>query len=456
MDQSSRQGDNWYEDFLANYDIQIPKPGQLLEGSILSINEEGALIDVGLKRDAIVPANDLAQVGPEIINKLSPGDSVFIYVLTRPSGDRGPLVSLRKGIEHESWERAEKYQDNGLVLDLEVIGHNRGGLIVEFETLRGFLPYSQVPGLRGIRNPRLADKIKDEMLNSTLQVKIIEVVRERNRLIVSAIAVEEEKRNARLEELQKGDIILGTVVNIVDFGIFVDLDGIDGLVHVSELDWKRIKHPSEVIKLGDAINVKVLDVDIERQRVSLSRKALLPSPWEIPGELPESGVCLEGKVVKVINFGAFVELPIGIEGLVHTSQLGYTELENPKDAVKRGETVLVRVLEVDPTRRRISLSMRQVPRELQITWAMEHLGDEILGVDHEVDEEDQIADQESLEDEPTLKMADRASEDTQDTDVETAGDDPSDDPSDDDEEMIAAEDLLPGELDNKSVIPSDS
>lgn len=384
MDRSSQQGDNWYEDFLANYDYQTPQPGQLLEGIILNISEEGALVDVGLKRDAIVPSRDLAQVNPEILNELKSGDTVLVYVLNRPSNDPELLVSLSKGIEHESWEKAENYLKNGMALELEVIGHNRGGLIIEFETLRGFLPYSQVPDLRGIRSPKLADKIKREMLHSTIQMKVIEVVRERNRLIFSATVVEEEKRQKRLQELNKDDIIYGKVVNIVDFGVFVDLDGIDGLVHISELDWKRIKHPSEIIDVGTKIDVKVLDVDINRQRVSLSRKALLPSPWETHEVLPNVGVCLEGQVVKVVNFGAFVELPIGIEGLIHTSQLGYSHLENPKDAVKRGETVLVRVLDVDPTRRRISLSMRQVPREMQISWAMEHIDEEFNKSDAEL------------------------------------------------------------------------
>jgi len=403
VDQTPQKGDNWYEDFLANFDYETPQPGKLLEGIILRIDDEGALIDVGVKRDAVVPAKDLSQVNPEILESLSQGDHVWVYVLNRPVGDRELIVSLSKGMDHESWEKAEEYLEKGVPLQLEVIGHNRGGLIVEFETLRGFLPYSQVPSLRGIRSPRLADKLKREMVNTSIDMKVIEVVRERNRLIFSASAAEEEKRLNRLEELEKGNIITGRVVNIVDFGLFVDLDGIDGLVHLSELDWKRVKHPSELYQVGEEINVKVLEVDTERQRVSLSRKALIPSPWEIPEELPNAGDCIEGRVVKVVNFGAFIELPVGIEGLIHTSQLGYTHLENPKDAVKRNEIVLVRVLEVDPERRRISLSMRQVPRELQISWAIEHLDDIELGLSTN-DENADLAEivREEVEDTPVI------------------------------------------------------
>ena len=234
VDQTPQKGDNWYEDFLANFDYETPQPGKLLEGIILRIDDEGALIDVGVKRDAVVPAKDLSQVNPEILESLSQGDHVWVYVLNRPVGDRELIVSLSKGMDHESWEKAEEYLEKGVPLQLEGIGHKRGGLIVEFETLRGFLPYSQVPSLRGIRSPRLPDKLKREMVNTSIDMKVIEVVRERNRLIFSASAAEEEKRLNRLEELEKGNIITGRVVNIVDFGLFVDLDGIDGLVSATQ------------------------------------------------------------------------------------------------------------------------------------------------------------------------------------------------------------------------------
>lgn len=375
--QATKDGKS-FEDLLSSYEYHTPKPGQLLEGVILRIDEDGILVDIGVKRDAIVPSKDLSQIAPELIEGLSAGDTVYVYVINQPTGDRELLVSLSKGFEHESWEKATQFLENGDNIELEVIGHNRGGLIIEFDTLRGFLPYSQVPGLRGIRSPKLAERIKREMVGTRLEMKVIEVVRERNRLIFSATAAEDEKKKKRLEELERGEIIEGKVVNIVDFGIFVDLDGVDGLVHLSELDWKKIQHPSDEFKAGDDVVVKVLDVDVERERVSLSRKALLPSPWESPEDLPQPGSCIEGQVVKLVNFGAFVQIPAGVEGLVHNSQIGYTHTENPKDALKRGEKVLVRVMDLDPARRRISLSMRQVPRELQISWAMENLMDDLL------------------------------------------------------------------------------
>ena len=395
----------WFNEFISDFDYQNPKPGQLLEGTVLSIEEDGILVDIGVKRDALVPARDLSQVEEHKLTQIETGDTVIVYVLNRPGGDQDLLVSLSKGIEFESWERADRYLENGTSLELEIVSHNRGGLIVEFETLRGFLPYSQVPGLRGIRNPRMAERLKKELVGKKMEMKVIEVVRDRNRLIFSATAAEKEKRQKRLEELQKGQIITGKVVNIVDFGAFVDLDGIDGLVHISELAWQRIKHPSEAVKNGEEIEVKVLDVDAQRERVSLSRKSLLPSPWEIPEELPNVGDCIEGTVVKIVKFGAFVELPLGIEGLVHTSQLGYTHSENPNESVKRGEQVLVRVLDVNPDRRRISLSMRQVPREVQIAWAMENFsGEEIIETPDDSSEtqieqqqdDDKIAEQEDM------------------------------------------------------------
>ncbi|MBN1149031.1 MAG: S1 RNA-binding domain-containing protein, partial [Anaerolineales bacterium] len=365
-----------FENLLENYDYQTPQPGQVLEAIIIHIQEDGILLDAGQKRDALVPAKDLNQVDESYLSNLKPGDQVFVCVISQAIGDQELLVSLSKGIEHQSWEKAEKYMQDGLTLELEIVGYNRGGLIVKFETLRGFLPFSLVPEIHGIRNPKRAEKAKNELVNTQMAMKVIEVIRQRNRLIFSAAAAQEEQRRERFEELQKGQIITGRVVSIVDFGAFVDLGGVDGLVHISQLDWKKIKHPSEVVKIGDEIEVKITNIDIERQRISLSRKALLPSPWEVIGETLHTGDYVEGRITRVVDFGAFVELSIGVEGLIHISQLGYSSTQDPKNAVKPNEIVLLRVLEIHPERKRVALSMRQVPLERQIAWAMEHLEEE--------------------------------------------------------------------------------
>jgi small subunit ribosomal protein S1 len=211
------------------------------------------------------------------------------------------------------------------------------------------------------------------MVGTKIEVKITEVDHARNRLVLSAVAAQEAKRKARLKELKKGQRLIGRVVSIVSFGAFVDLNGVDGLVHISQLDWKKVKHPSELLKVGDDIEVKIINVDVENQRVNLSRKAVLPSPWITVGEILKAGDYIEGIVTRRVNFGVFVKLPIGIEGLLHNSQIGYSFMSNPLESIKPGDCVLVRILEVNPQRKRIALSMRQVPRERQLAWAVENL-----------------------------------------------------------------------------------
>lgn len=383
MDQPTENANEqpeWFENVLDQYDYQSPKPGQLLEGTILSIEEDGILVDIGRKRDGLIPARDIEKVDNLVIENLSVGDQIMVYVLNSAIGDRELLVSLSKGIEHQSWIKAQKYLEENVVVELDVIGHNRGGFLIQFEMLRGFLPFSLAPEIQKIRSIKRAERIKNEIVGTKMELKIIEVERQRNRLIFSAMAAQEEKRKQRMQELEKGQIISGQVVSIVDFGAFVDLGGVDGLVHISQLDWKKVKNPSEVVKVGDDIDVKIIDVDLERERISLSRKALLPSPWDLLGESLQPGDYIEGRITRLVDFGAFVELPVGVEGLIHISQIGYSSAQDPQTAVKPGETVLLRVLEINPERKRIALSMRQVPLERQIAWAMEHLGEEAVPI----------------------------------------------------------------------------
>jgi small subunit ribosomal protein S1 len=211
------------------------------------------------------------------------------------------------------------------------------------------------------------------LVGKTLPVKITEVDRSRNRLILSAEAAQKEILQKRFEEIKKGQVVTGKVVKILDFGAFVDLGSVDGLVHITQLAWKKPNHPSEVVSLGDEIEVKIIDVDVERQRISLSRKALLPGPWQTLGDELKAGDYIEGVVTRLVDFGAFVKLPMGIEGLIHTSQIGYSSSQNPQSVIKPGDRVLLKVLEVNSERKRVALSMRQVPMERQIAWAMGNL-----------------------------------------------------------------------------------
>jgi small subunit ribosomal protein S1 len=364
------QGSNWYEEWIADYDITTPERGQFLEGKILRIDDDALVVDVGMKRDAVVPARDLNQLSSELIGNLKVGDQVAVYVLHMPVGDEDLLVSLSKGFEFSDWNDAEKAMEEQGVLTLDVIGFNKGGLLVKFRSLDGFIPYSHVPELRNTRDQRRADDIKRGMVGKKLHVKPVEVDQPRRRLVFSAEAAQEDLRKKRMEEIQPGDIMRGPVVSIVKFGAFVDLDGVDGLIHISKLDWQHVEHPSHVLKVGDVVDVKVIDIDIERERISLDRKALLPNPWQVFDEQNQPGDTVEGTITNVVEFGAFVELANGVEGLVHVSELGYTESANPQDTIRPGETVLVRILNVEPDRGRVSLSMRQVPLERQLDWSL--------------------------------------------------------------------------------------
>ncbi len=359
---------NWFEQSLDQFDYELPKPGQILEGTVVRIDEDGLVIDLGLKRDALVPTRDLSNLDQELLEDVQVGKQVPVYVLHVPSGDGELIVSLSKGMESGSWVRAEKYLADGTPVEVEVVGYNRGGLVVHFENLSGFVPNSHVPDLRNLRNPQRMRQVKEELVEHTLAVKIIEVDRSKQRLVLSAVEAQSEQVSRILEELQVGQIIHGKIVNIVDFGVFVDVGGVDGLVHISELDWQRVDHPSDLFSVGEELDVKVIEINPDKQRLGLSRKALLPDPWEHAEQHYHPGDVLEGRVVKVLDFGAFIELPDGIQGLLHASEIGYSAAGMPEDVVKPGETILVRVISVDGVRKRIALSMRRVPVEQQLTW----------------------------------------------------------------------------------------
>ncbi len=365
-------GTPWYEQ-IDQYDYQPPQRGQVLAGEIVGIDDENIFVDLGLKRTALVPSRDLSKLAPETLQNLSIGDQVLVYVLRQPVGDGDLLVSLYKGLEFEHWERAKQSMESGATLELTVTGKNRGGLLIGFESLEGFLPYSLIPELHRVSDRKRSESVKQAMVGKKLPVKVIEVDQSRRRLIFSAQAAKEDMRKNRLEELQVGQMITGPIVSITKFGVFIDLQGVDGLVHISRLDWKRVKHPSELFKLGDEITAKVVGIDMERKRISLDRRALLPSPWESFVAEHQVGDTINGKVTNVVEFGAFVEVADGVEGLIHVSELGYTASDNPQGVVYPGEPVLVRILDINLERSRISLSMRQVPLEAQIAWSLENL-----------------------------------------------------------------------------------
>ncbi len=361
---------SWFQDFVDHYDVDKPQQGEILKGTILDIQENSILLDVGFKRDAIIPGQDLEKVDQELRKGLTAGDEIFVSVLRTPMGDDDLLVSLNKGLAYKTWIKAEELAQNDELVELEVIDQNRGGVLVEYENLQGFIPNSHIPSIRRGTSTQKAGEIKSELIGKSLPVKVIEVNQKERRLVFSARVAQRDQRRKRLNEIEIGSVFKSRIVNVVDFGFFVDLEGVDGLVHKSEIDWDRVNNPSKLYHVGDEVEVKVVGVDLEKERVSLSRKALLPNPWEKLAEKYKVGDLVEGIVVSVLDFGAFVELEKGLQGLIHVSEIGYTTTEKPSDVVKKGDQVLVRIMAIEPARERVSLSMRRVPVSEQMDWMM--------------------------------------------------------------------------------------
>lgn len=361
------------ENYLEQHDYNTPEAGDIRTGVIVDISSEGMIIDLGLKRDGFVPAADLAKLSEKERAELAIEQEIPVYIVS--TGD-SLQISVHRAYLNEDWIQAQKLLDEGTIVEAEVVGYNRGGALVEFGRLRGFIPLSQLSEFR----PGMQDRDKQRMLsklrNRQLPLKIIEVDRRRRRLVMSNRDAQREwdtsRRTERLKELKSSDVLQGRVSSLRDFGAFVDLgDGLEGLVHVSELAWYRIDHPSEVIKVGDEIEVYVLKVDREQQRISLSRKRLLPDPWSLVNEKYEVGQLVEGKITRIVNYGAFVEIEPGIEGLLHASKLARSEVSNPEEVVREGENHLLRIISIDTDRQRIGLSLRAVTQQEQIDWMMQ-------------------------------------------------------------------------------------
>jgi small subunit ribosomal protein S1 len=271
------------------------------------------------------------------------------------------LVSLNMGLAQQDWLVAKEMGENGKVCEAEVIQVNRGGVVVRFGRLHGFVPNSHLISVpRGSHGERL-EQVKSDLVGQTLALTVLEVEQQQRRFVLSERAAQGPRRQQLLEGLTEGDVRTGTVRSVMDYGVFVDLGGIDGLLHVSELAWRHVKHPKEVLAVGDSIEVYVLSVDRERERIGLSRKRLLPDPWSTVIESLHPGDVVEGTVTKTVHFGAFVDLGQGIEGLVHISEI--PDEMTADSRVVPDAPIMVRVIRVDDGRRRISLSLRQIKEE---------------------------------------------------------------------------------------------
>lgn len=343
------------------------KKGQIVTGVIASVSDSEILVDIGAKSEGVITGQELVALDQETIDALEVGQEIDVYVL-RPEGRDGHTVlSLRRALEQQDWDVAEEYMENKNALEVEVIGFNKGGLIVSFEKLRGFVPASQVSLERRRRaTGATPDERWREMVGETMFIKVIEVDRGRNRLILSEREAMKEQRakmkRELLEKLEVGQQYKGRVTSLTDFGAFVDIGGIDGLVHLSEMAWEHVTKPGEILTVGDEVEVEVIDVNVEKERIGLSRKRLLKNPWDRIDELYEVNQLVQGTVTKLTKFGAFarmVDQP-AIEGLIHISELADRRIGHPREVVTEGETLTLRVVRIEPDKKRIGLSLKRV------------------------------------------------------------------------------------------------
>ncbi len=341
-----------------NYDATIHpfSEGDVVTGHVVRIDNDEVLVDIGYKSEGVIPANELSirkSVNPS--DEVSLGEEVDAVVLTKEDQDGRLLLSKKRARFEKAWRRIEAAAQSGEPVNGTVIEVVKGGLIIDLG-VRGFLPASLVD-IRRVPN-------LDEYMGQTIECKVIELNRTRNNVVLSRRAVLEEQRKEDreriLDRLQPGQVVEGVISNIVDFGAFVDLDGIDGLIHISELSWSHVNHPSEILSIGDTVSVKVLDIDRQRQRISLGLKQTQEDPWQRVVDTYNIGDELEGNVTKVVTFGAFVEILDGVEGLVHISELAQHHVENPREIIQPGDPVRVKILEIDSERRRLSLSIKRV------------------------------------------------------------------------------------------------
>ncbi len=373
--------------------------GDILEGKITSINHSEILVDVGSKSEGVITGKELESLDAKARSELSVGQDIYVYVVNPEDENGNILLSLSRAQQEKDWRDAEQLLESQEVFKGLVAGFNKGGLIVKLGRVRGFVPASQMSAQRRRRAGEgdTPDQKWGKMVNEPIMCKVVEVDRSRNRLIFSERAAAKETREAErerlLSELKEGDIIEGRIISLAAFGAFVDVGGADGLVHLSELTWKRIEHPNEILKVGQVVKVQVLGVEKDRKRIALSMKRLEDDPWSRVLQQYKVGQLVEGTVTKLTKFGAFARIKGNeeIEGLIHISELSDARVNHPKDAVVEGQTYTLRIVKIEPDKRRIGLSLKEVgsSRYMDSDWAAAAETDEADFPDDDYEEDDE-------------------------------------------------------------------
>lgn len=345
--------------------IDLPAQGEIRKGSIATIRENEILISIGTKSEGIITGRELEQIPDDERKALKVGQVIPVFVLLPEDHNGNVVLSYVRAREVQDWDTALSLLETSGEFASKIIGFNKGGLIVPIGSLRGFVPASQISLTRRPGAGETPEKRYGNMVGEDITVRVIEVDRERRRLILSErMALQESReylKDRLLDELKEGDVRVGRITSLAEFGAFVNIDGgADGLVHMSEISWDRIQHPNELLKVGDEVTVKVISVDRERKRIGLSIRQLQRDPWlEKMGELKE-GMLIEGTITHLTKFGAFAHIGDDLEGLIHVSELSDQRINHPKEVVKEGDVVNLRIIKIDQERHRIGLSLRKV------------------------------------------------------------------------------------------------
>jgi small subunit ribosomal protein S1 len=384
------------------------KTGDILDGVIVSVSPTEILVDVGAKSEGVVSTQELERLGRQGLESFQVGQELPVYVVRPEDQDGNIILSIRRAEEESDWRHAQKLFETGEWFESQVAGFNKGGLIVRLGKLRGFVPASQLSPEHQGSNEQQPEERWAHLVSAKIRVKVIELNRKRKRLIFSERAALRQWRDTQkdklLDELREGQVLPGVVSSLSDFGAFVDVGGADGLVHLSELSWNRAAKPHDLLKIGQAVEVYVLGVDHDTKRIALSLKRLEAEPWTTVENRYYVGQLVEGTVTKLASFGAFALVDGELEGLIHISELSDQRINHPKEVVREGEKYVMRVIRIDPKRRRMGLSLKRVtdPQYADLDWQAELAGAQEPTQEDEkedLDEESEFIYEEEVEEE---------------------------------------------------------
>ena len=369
-------------------DFRSPQRGEIVEGSIMGWDRDGALVDIGAKSEGVILRHEMQSLGSDPESQMKIDDKVMVYIVHPETTDGQILLSLDKARGEQGWLTLQERFDNSETFEAEVSGYNKGGLLVNVEGVNAFVPLSQVVGVRPDRNREDGESSLGEVVGKSLRLKVIEINRRRNRVILSERAALQEYRMQQkerlIQELHEGEIRKGRISSVRNFGVFVDLGGADGLAHLSELSWDRDKSPTELFKVGDEVDVYITKIDAENKKIALSLRRANPEKWEAVVNKYEEGQVVTGLVTKLVTFGAFARIEGPVEGLIHVSELVDRRIGHPRDVVREGDLLPLKIVRIERDRHRLGLSLRRARDEGEGMGYVFSEGGEVISVPEEI------------------------------------------------------------------------